>query len=175
MHWYCGILCRLRKRIYGYGQLEWCLFVRILGFWVWGWTFASRGRCWGRPPYIWRLRWDCIFCRNPKKLILHSLQSLGRKPGTAPYTTTLDPPLFRSVCSTGQIRTTIVNRPTWKWALLTEITKRAHIRIQKMGLQVSECKDGDHFFATKPPPPHPPKKWWNKHLFYEMLLPRLEE
>ena len=69
----------------------------------------------------------------------------------------LTPPLFRSVCSTGQIRTTIVNRPTWKWALLTEITKRAHIRIKKMGLQVSECKDGDHFFATKPPPP-PPKK-----------------
>ena len=45
-----------------------------------------------------------------KKLILQSLQSLGRKPGTAPYTTTLDPPLFRSVCSTGQINTAIVSR-----------------------------------------------------------------
>ena len=38
------------------------------------------------------------------------MQSLGRKPGTASYTTTLHPPLFRSVCSTGQIHTAIVNR-----------------------------------------------------------------
>ena len=48
--------------------------------------------------------------QSEKKLILHSLQSLGRKPGTASYTTTLHPPLFRSVCSTGQIHTAIVNR-----------------------------------------------------------------
>ena len=49
----------------------------------------------------------------------------------------LRPPLFRSVCSTGQIHTAIVNRPTWKWALKSPNVPI--FRFQKMGLQVSEC------------------------------------